>query len=438
MTPSQQSQLDKAERRIAAAYARTLFTQPFFASLLYRMQRRADPACDTMWVDGRTLGYNPGFVLDSSSEVLVTALCHETAHVLGKHHLRRGDRDGKGWNVACDHVVNGILTDAGFRIPEDWLEPVSGTTPEKLYRTPEPQPPQPGGGESEPEAEGGSQPEADQQGTGQGGGDGEPEDGDAGDVGFGDKQEEDERAAAAGQQPFGEVRDLRNEDGTPLSEAERDDAEQQVNIAVAQAVRAAQKRGTLPGGLAGFAARVTKRILPWAEVLHRFLDQRSRSDFTWMRPNVRYLSAGQYLPSLNAPAYGSVMLFVDTSGSMGWQQALERACEEVRACLAEYATQGQVPPLTLGWIDTEVHVVTLEDEDDPLAPVGYGGTDYAPAFEYVEREQLEPRAIVYLTDGQCDSFGREPACPVLWILTDFNDSFKPPFGEVICMAERAA
>lgn len=157
-----------------------------------------------------------------------------------------------------------------------------------------------------------------------------------------------------------------------------------------------------------------------------------------MRPNVRYLSAGQYLPSLNAPAYGSVMLFVDTSGSMGWQQALERACEEVRACLAEYATQGQVPPLTLGWIDTEVHVVTLEDEDDPLAPVGYGGTDYAPAFEYVEREQLEPRAIVYLTDGQCDSFGREPACPVLWILTDFNDSFKPPFGEVICMAERAA
>jgi predicted metal-dependent peptidase len=418
MTPNLQDLTDKAEKKMATAYARLLFTQPFFAAILYRHKRVVDPACDTLWIDGRRIGYSPSWVLALTGDQLVGALAHEAMHVAGLHHIRRGARDNDAWNVACDHVVNYQVTQAGLALPEKALPGIADMTPEALYRAPAPPAPEPSGGKPEP-------------GDGDGPGAAPTSGSDA-------PGNESGEAAGDGTGPeaFGEVRDLTNEDGTALSASERDDAEQEARIMIEQAVRAAARWGHLPGHLAHFAKAVTAPRLPWQEILARFIDSQARHDWSWSRPNLRYLSAGVMMPSLSSPAYGNVVLAIDTSGSMP-NEVINQLCEEVRACLSAYAEQGQSPELNVLWCDTEVTAQVLDDEAAPLHPAGRGGTDFAPVFAHVEQEGLEPRGIVYATDGECGSFGIEPACPVLWILTK-PSSFAPPFGEVVHYAERLA
>jgi predicted metal-dependent peptidase len=89
--------------------------------------------------------------------------------------------------------------------------------------------------------------------------------------------------------------------------------------------------------------------------------------------------------------------------------------------------------LTVIYVDTEVrHVQEIEpDEPVKLELHGGGGTEFYPGFDYITEQGLEPKAIIYFTDGECDSYPeQEPDAPTLWIIFD-NKHFNPPFGEVL-------
>ena len=65
-----------------------------------------------------------------------------------------------------------------------------------------------------------------------------------------------------------------------------------------------------------------------------------------------------------------------------------------------------------------------------LNPVGGGGTEFGPCFEWLDERGIRPQALVFLTD----LYGSFPPCapvyPVLWASTGGQ---KAPFGEVIPM-----
>ncbi len=88
---------------------------------------------------------------------------------------------------------------------------------------------------------------------------------------------------------------------------------------------------------------------------------------------------------------------------------------------------------TVLYIDAAVAGVQEITPDEPLRleAKGGGGTDYRPGFEWIEMEGREPKAVIYLTDGYCDSFPEEPGFQVLWVLTGRNEEFSPPFGETV-------
>ncbi|GIW55379.1 MAG: hypothetical protein KatS3mg082_1783 [Nitrospiraceae bacterium] len=47
---------------------------------------------------------------------------------------RRGARDNKKWNVACDYAVDPILVDAGFSVPDQTINPDwNGKSAEEIY-----------------------------------------------------------------------------------------------------------------------------------------------------------------------------------------------------------------------------------------------------------------------------------------------------------------
>jgi len=399
-----------AELRIAQATTKLVATHPFFASILFRLRRVTDPAAATMWTDGTHLGYNPAFVMEVGRDELAGVLAHEAMHVAGLHPWRQQGREHRAWNVACDQVVNAILAETGLLLPAGAVPGVAGKAPEELYVPPPPPredagaaPPAAGAAAAGNSGEAGSEPSA-------------PGDGEG-------------TAAETDPGGCGEVRAPTRPNGGALTEAERTRQMEEARIAVQQAMNAAKRAGSLPAGLERLVEEALEPRVPWREVLARFIDEQSRTDYSWTRPNRRYIAAGVVLPSLWAPGYGRIVMGCDTSGSVGADE-LREVCAEILGALTAYQERGQTPSLTVAWFDHAVYEQTVEEPEE-LRPRGGGGTSFRVVFEWLAVQEESPRAIVMVTDGYCSDYGAAPEIPVLWVLTRPNRGFRPPFGELI-------
>ena len=341
--------------------------------MLLHLTRVRDDSAPTMWTDGKQLGYNPAFVDSITDDELLGVLAHEVLHVASLHPWRRDARHNGKWNIACDAVINDICTASGFKLPKGCVPGVKDKSAEEVYNTLPDPPPNQGGG-------------------------------------------------------FGEVRDANN-NGKKLTEAERESQMAEARVRTQQAANAAKAAGKTPAGLNRLLDEMMEPRIPWKDLLSRFLDTFSRSDYSWSRPNRRYLQGGVILPSLWSQTFGEIIVACDTSGSIS-PQMLTEVCSEVFGCLNTYCNRGEVVELTLLWCDTEVSAQSITDISE-IRPVGGGGTDFAPVFKWVkDSKDHDPRALIYMTDGYCNSFGEKPDYPVLWILTEPNSHFKPPFGEI--------
>ncbi len=100
--------------RIQKARTALLLDHPFFGSLLFRLKGLERRSIQTMATDGVSLFYNPEFVETLCQSELAGVLAHEVMHPALQHHIRRGDRSLKRWNMACDYAINPLLIDAGL------------------------------------------------------------------------------------------------------------------------------------------------------------------------------------------------------------------------------------------------------------------------------------------------------------------------------------
>lgn len=409
----------EADRRISEATASLICNHPFFAVVLLRLIRVVDDSAKTMWTDGTHLGYRPGFVLGLQRDQLVGVLAHETVHVVSLHPWRQGARNNRAWNVACDQVANAIVEDAAMVLPPGAIPSVRGKAAEELYVDPPP-----GGGASQqrPSENAGQQAAARQPGSG---GPGSAEGGTSTPA-----PQPDTDPVGPSDDPggCGEVRTPKRPDGGALSKAERERQMHNARVMIQQAVNAARRAGKLPAGLERLAEAALQPRVPWREILAQFLDSQARHDFSWTRPNRRCAGTDFILPNLWSPAYGKVVLGADTSSSVSKKQ-LRDVCTEILATLEAYVERGQPPELTIGWFDRKVYPQTVQCAAE-LNPVGGGGTSFRVVFEWVVTLPELPRALVMITDGECEDYGQEPEIPVLWILTQSNPRFHPPFGEV--------
>src|SRR5258708_7926299 len=121
--------------RIQKARTALLLDHPFFGPLPLRRGGRASGSIQTMATDGVSLFYNPEFVETLNTAELAGVLAHEVMHPALQHHTRRGDRDRKRWNMACDYAINPLLLDAGLTLPRDVLidHRFRGMSAERIY-----------------------------------------------------------------------------------------------------------------------------------------------------------------------------------------------------------------------------------------------------------------------------------------------------------------
>jgi predicted metal-dependent peptidase len=380
------------EVRIERARTSLLLDHPFFGSLLFRLKWRPTSSIDTMATDGISLFYNQQFVLELAPAHLVGVLAHEVLHPALQHHTRRGSRCPERWNRACDYAINLLVLDAGLSLPSDALVDgqYRGISAEQIYNLLDASESGDGGQAQSSHSESGSG--------------------------------EDDPHAPLTPGGFGQVLDA------PSEKVSGKSIEQQTadwEIAVSQAQTISKLAGSLPVGVARSLESAVEARVDWRELLRRAWSATTPSDYSWTRPNRRHLWQGLYLPGVRFEGVGEVVIFVDCSGSIN-QRQLGLFEAEVRSIL-----DGQRPEMVyIVYFDAMVQKVDIYEAGQPirLSPVGGGGTDFRPCFNWVEEQGIQPQVLVFLTDlfgALPDSF---PSIPVIWAS---NGKREAPFGEVV-------
>lgn len=355
-----------AAKALSLARSKLLLNHCFFGMLALRLQLVENKDLPTLAVDGRHIFYNPDFILTLSSELLQAAVAHEVMHCALEHISRRGARNPNRWNFAGDYAINQILKDVGFEIGEKWLlsPQYAGMTADQIYNMlPD-----------------------------------DPSDG------------------SGGQSALDEI--------MPGGPGDVDTVAAEWQVATVQAANAAKASGKLPGSLDRFVEGITAPKVDWRSQLQRFFTSVSKDDYSWTRPNKRFLSMGLYLPSLYSEAMGPVAIAIDTSGSIN-NETLQAFGAEIRALVGS----SRPSEIHVIYCDAEVNHVDkfTPDDDMQFKPHGGGGTDFRPPFDYLLQNDIRPEVFVYLTD-MMGPFPQDPGYPVIWCATTKDVG---PFGQTI-------
>jgi len=365
---------------ITKARAEIVMADPFFGTLLLRMRFVEDPTAPTAWCNGVTIGYNPKFIKTLNSEELKGLLVHEIMHPALLHHIRRGNREHRRWNMAADYALNPLISKR-YRLPQGALDDprFHDKAADEIYNL-LPELPPGDGGSSDP---GGC----------------------------------------------GEVRDNPS-DGQAQDAANRQ-AESEWKQNLAAAAHNAKMRGRMPAELEKLVADALTPVVDWKSALRRFATERVNVEDSWNKAQRRFIADGLYLPGKYSETVGPIAVFRDTSGSIYCDpNALQQFNGEIESIAVD------VRPSKVIIIDCDADVQqVMEIEPGEEMPAGLtaakggGGTSFVPPFEYIEKEGIEPKCIIYLTDG----YGTFPDpdsvhYPTMWIMTT---DVEPPFGECI-------
>jgi predicted metal-dependent peptidase len=379
----------------------------FFGSLAMRLELRSNWTIPTCATDGFLIHYNPSFLLSLPKDETISAIAHEVLHAALMHPLRRGMRDPQKWNIAADYADNLLLQEAHLKIntANGWLLDTkwTGMTAEEIYdKLPDP-----------PESDGGDE---GKDGQGGGNGDGPPQDGS-------------KNPFSSKSKGCSSIKDPKDANGESLSPGEAARREAQAKQLVAESYNSAKLAGSIPAGLQRVIDKMLHPKVPYKELLRQFLDRWVRDDYSWVKPNKRFIGQGVYLPVLQSQEVGEIVVVVDTSGSMG-QKELDLCGAEVSGVLES----GIVSKVHVLYVDAAVaghEEYTKHDTPIRLTPHGGGGTDFVPAFNWVAENGIHPAALIYCTDLCCDSYPPVPDYPTLWVKIGSWGSAAPPFGEVV-------
>lgn len=211
--------------------------------------------------------------------------------------------------------------------------------------------------------------------------------------------------------------------------AERNPAQWDTEIAAGMA--AAKAMGKLPAELQRALTDILEPKVDWREKIQALFARKIGSgSFDWRRPDRRLITRDIYAPGRSGFGAGTVVVGIDTSGSIGAKE-LDMFMAEMSGILEDVRPKR----LVIMWCDAAIgRVDECEDATDLMsirakgAPGG-GGTSFIPVFEEIAKMGLQPEALVYLTDGMGAFPSKEPAYPVIWGNT--YPASKYPFGDVV-------
>lgn len=369
-----------AEQRIQQTHVRLMGHQATmaFSGLVMVGESKIEDSIPTACTNGRDVMYGREFVGGLTDPELTAVVLHENLHKAYSHawlwkHLWK--EDAKLANMAADYVINLEILDLSkkhrtfIKLPECGLvsEEYRGMDTGEVYRRLK-------------------------------------ENGEGGGGGF-DEHKFDE-----------------------LTDEEKESVGAEIDQAMRQGALMAGKMGGEESRLIG---ELTAPKIDWREQLREFMSAVSQGhdDSTWRRPNRRWLGEDLYMPSSISESMGSLVIGIDTSGSVSGPMVSAFLSEVVGICQ-------NVMPEVLHLIECDAtiqsHKVFDQGSLDQLGAItelhGGGGTDMRVIFDYVAKNNIKPEAVIVLTDGYTP-YPEAMPCPTLWAITD--RSISAPIGTTI-------
>ena len=367
-----------AEQRIERCHI-DLMNHPNFVAYSGILMIGSVKICDntpTAYTNGRDVVYGREFLTKLTEPQLRGLILHENKHKMYRHiatwhHLWK--QNARKANMACDYVINLEIVDEG-KATNGFVEVPDGGLFDEKYR----------GMNSQTVFH--LLPDDDEQGGGQG-------------------------------QGSGSLDEHGWEDGQSMSDEEVKELAEEIDNAVRQGAILA---GKCNGNVNRSFTDLMSAKVDWREALREFVSSVSsgKDDSTWRKPSRRWLQHDIYMPSTVSESMGSILIAVDTSGSI--------RDEDISKFLSEVVgIMNNVNPeqVHLLYWDSAVaghEVYGIGDGDRLMSstkPKGGGGTSPSCITEYMKEHKLTPECSVVLTDGYVgNDWGGDWSSPVLWAI----------------------
>ena len=341
----------------------------FLSTIIFSMKHVWNDKILTADTDGMTVQYNPTFFASLNKKQRVALIAHEAWHPALLHITRMGSKDPDTWCRAADYVVNQLLVDSGFELPPDGCQDhkYRGMSTDVIY-----------------------------------------------DLLIQDKS------------PNAPKYD--NDIVIPTSAEAFTQVDMKLKATLVKARTASEvakeRAGTIPAEVNRLIEELLNPVLPWTVLLADFLNEKVKEDFTWMKPNKRFMP-DFIMPSQYSEGLGEITVAIDTSGSLS-NKALTEILSEV-----QYIHESMKPSkLTIMDCDYNIHniyEVTDSDKISELTFTGGGGTSFLPVFNKLKENP--PQLLIYFTDLYAPQITEEPGYPVLWICCSKHE--ESPIGRTI-------
>ena len=398
------------ELKISTARTRLIIDNPFIGALVLRLPVvAANPSwCETTATDARKIFYNPAYIDALDIDETQFALAHEALHCALSHFARRGHRDKRKWDIACDLAINPLLHAEGFKLPAGvlMLDGFEGMTAEEIYPSIEDSFEEECHDKHVYDNDSNIKPN--------------PQEGDRGDRPDPGKNTAPQRQSKPQQTQTGQTPEAEQdlEGGAPqpppLSKSESENLATQWQQRLAGAAQQAMQAGKLGGSLARLVDYFLQPQLPWRNLLAHYMSLNARDDYSYSRPSSRRGDPAIY-PALRSGQV-NIIIALDISGSIT-DSDMREFVSEIDAIKSHVKAR-----ITLLACDT-----SLEKEGPwvyepweafqlPKKFTGGGGTAFAPVFEWIDSCDMQPDLLVYFTDAQGDIPAQPPAYPVLWLI----------------------
>jgi predicted metal-dependent peptidase len=384
--------------RITIARIGLLLKHPWFGSMATRLRVEcADDWCMTAATDGRHLYYNTQFFNAMTNKEIEFVIAHEILHCVYDHLSRREQRNHMVYNIAADYIVNNLLLRDKIgnkpRIIEIYHDTkYNGWSSEAVY------------------------------------------------------DELMKNAKKIDLSSLGELLDEHvnweegDEDGDnkkdgkgkgrPVyTKAELDAIRDEIKEAMINAAQSAGA-GNVPGEIQRMIKELTEPKMNWRELLRQQIQSTIRNDYTFARPSRKGWHTGAILPGMNFDETIDICVSIDMSGSIGNDQAKD-FLSEVQGIMDQYKDYR----IKLWCFDTKVY-----NEQDFTADggeslmeykiMGGGGTDFDANWEYMKRNDIQPKKFIMFTDGYpFNSWGDDSYCDTIFIIHSNHDkNLQAPFG----------
>jgi len=210
-----------------------------------------------------------------------------------------------------------------------------------------------------------------------------------------------------------------------------------VEIKSAQTLEAIKASGKMAGALQRMFKQVLNPQVPWTDKIRGIFNRKVGSGtYNWRKPDRRFITRDLYMPSRSGNGAGHVVVWGDTSGSIG-EKELCHYMAELSAIVDDCKPQR----LTILWCDAAIHRVDELEEACDMAHLQYdvatkgvgggGGTSCVPVFEWMSNLAQPPEVFIGFTDGYV-SFPDKPKHEtlVIWASTAKKPN-QYPYGDVV-------